>query len=105
MASMYGRMTMDTLHAFAAAQSAFRVQSFARCASRSASIATSRPILFRNLKQSRCGALSGDIAHRLYRIDARGYCLIAATAIALDLPLITKSYGRRILIDERLQFI
>jgi hypothetical protein len=45
-------MTVVTRHAFPAAHSCSRVQFFARSASRSASIATSRPILFRNLKQS-----------------------------------------------------
>ena len=51
-ASMYGRMTRHTRHAFAAAVSSSIWKRRARQPSRSASRATSRPTLFLNLKQS-----------------------------------------------------
>src|SRR5438445_7786745 len=51
-ASTYGRMTFSIRHTLAAAQSSFMVAFFCRQQSRRASIATSSPTLFRNLKQS-----------------------------------------------------
>jgi hypothetical protein len=50
--SRYGRTTVVTRQTFAAAYRDSRLSLFARSPSRSASSATSRPILFRNLKQS-----------------------------------------------------
>src|SRR3990172_8606907 len=50
-ASRYGRMTPSTRQTRASRRSSSRLR-FCRRYSRSASIATSRPILFRNLKQS-----------------------------------------------------
>ena len=49
---MYGRMTLDMRQIFSASQSSSIVDFFCCQQSRSASIATSTPLLLRHLKQS-----------------------------------------------------